>query len=207
MDNDIYGIHEFGMKDHHVPDGYLAIGRNELSGRRIAVSKEDGLVYLLWDLGETPWDFKEEIMNLLDECEELIDEHDREVETKHAHGTQNLDRHTSSTKKIVDATMELFERIMDKSLLSRRITLAACNVIREDEVPESEDYVQLEFFSTPNEEQQEQEDKALEKERALQEAMLKIKHKYGKNAVLKGTNYTEGATAKDRNRQIGGHKA
>lgn len=126
---------------------------------------------------------------------------------KHAHGTQNLDRHTSSTKKIVDATMELFERIMDKSLLSRRITLAACNVIREDEVPESEDYVQLDFFSTPNEEQQEQEDKALEKERALQEAMLKIKHKYGKNAVLKGTNYTDGATAKDRNRQIGGHKA
>ena len=80
MDNDIYGIHEFGMSDHHIPDGYLAIGRNELSGRRIAISEEDGLVYLLWDTRETPWDFEKELMKLLDECEELIDEHDREVE-------------------------------------------------------------------------------------------------------------------------------
>ena len=80
MDNDIYGIHEFGMSDHHIPDGYLAIGRNELSGRRIAISEEDGLVYLLWDTRETPWDFEKELTNLLDKCEELIDEHDREVE-------------------------------------------------------------------------------------------------------------------------------
>ena len=80
MDNDIYGIHEFGMSDHHIPDGYLAIGRNELSGRRIAISEEDGLVYLLWDTRETPWGFEKELTNLLDKCEELIDEHDREVE-------------------------------------------------------------------------------------------------------------------------------
>lgn len=122
---------------------------------------------------------------------------------KHAHGTHNLDGHTSSTKKIVDAAMSLFDKIIDRSLLSRRITLAACNVIREDEIPEN--YVQLDLFSDPAEE--EQENKQTQKERALQEAMLKIKHKYGKNAVLKGTNYTEGATAKDRNKQIGGHKA
>lgn len=82
MDNDIYGIHEFGMSDHHIPDGYLAIGRNELSGRRIAISEEDGLVYLLWDTRETPWDFEKELMELLDECEELIDEHDREIEKR-----------------------------------------------------------------------------------------------------------------------------
>lgn len=82
MDNDIYGIHEFGMSDHHIPDGYLAIGRNELSGRRIAISEEDGLVYLLWDTRETPWDFEKELMKLLDECEELIDEHDREIEKR-----------------------------------------------------------------------------------------------------------------------------
>ena len=80
MDNDIYGIHEFGMSDHYIPDGYLAIGRNELSGRRIAISEEDGLVYLLWDTRETPWDFEKELMKLLDECEELIDEHDMDVE-------------------------------------------------------------------------------------------------------------------------------
>ena len=82
MDNDIYGIHEFGMSDHYIPDGYLAIGRNELSGRRIAISEEDGLVYLLWDTRETPWGFEKELTNLLDKCEELIDEHDREIEKR-----------------------------------------------------------------------------------------------------------------------------
>lgn len=82
MDNDIYGIHEFGMSDHYIPDGYLAIGRNELSGRRIAISEEDGLVYLLWDTKETLWDFEKELMKLLDECEELIAEHDREIEKR-----------------------------------------------------------------------------------------------------------------------------
>lgn len=127
---------------------------------------------------------------------------------KHAHGTQNLDRHTSSTKKIVDATMMLFDRIIDKSLLSRRIALVACNVIKEEDIPESESCEQLSLFDTEKTIQNREDDeKALEKERALQEAMLTIKHKFGKNAVLKGTNFTEGATAKDRNRQIGGHKA
>lgn len=123
---------------------------------------------------------------------------------KHAHGTQNLKRHTSSTCIIVDAAMELFDRIIDKSLFARRLTIAACNVIREEDIPENEYCEQLSLFDTEN---ISDDDKTLERERALQEAMLKIKHKYGKNAVLKGTNYTEGATAKDRNRQIGGHKA
>lgn len=127
---------------------------------------------------------------------------------KHAHGTQNLDKHTSSTLKIIDATMALFDRIIDKSLLTRRINLVACNVIKEEDVPEIENYEQLSLFDTEETIQlRENKEKALEKERALQEAMLTIKHKFGKNAVLKGTNFTEGATAKDRNRQIGGHKA
>lgn len=127
---------------------------------------------------------------------------------KHAHGTQNLDKHTSSTRKMVDAVMKLFDRIIDKTLLARRITLVACNVIREEDVPESESYEQLSLFDTEETIQDRAEDeRALEKERALQEAMLTIKHKFGKNAVLKGTNFTEGATAKDRNRTIGGHKA
>ena len=127
---------------------------------------------------------------------------------KHSHGTINRDKHTSSTRKMVDATMELFDRIIDKSLLSRRLNLVACNVIRKEDVPESESYEQICLFDTEETIQDHEDDeKALEKERSLQEAMLKIKHKFGKNAVLKGTNYTEGATAKDRNRQIGGHKA
>ena len=122
---------------------------------------------------------------------------------KHAHGTQNLGRHTSSTRKITDMTMALFERIFDKSLLTRKITIAACNVIREDKIPESERYEQLSLFDTANT----IDEKELEKERAIQKAMVTIKHRFGKNAVLKGTNFTEGATAKERNAQIGGHKA
>ncbi len=108
----------------------------------------------------------------------------------------------------VEATMTLFDRIFDKTLLARRINLVACNVIKESDVPESESYEQLSLFDTEETIGERADDeKALEKERALQEAMLTIKHKFGKNAVLKGTNFTEGATAKERNRQIGGHKA
>ena len=75
-------------------------------------------------------------------------------------------------------------------------------------MPESKSYEQLSTFDTEETTQScEDDEKTLEKERALQEAMLTIKHKFGKNAVLKGTNFTEGATAKERNRTIGGHKA
>ena len=139
--------------------------------------------------------------------EVVSDRYGRQV-PKQAHGTQNLDKHTSSTRKMIEATMTLFDRIFDKTLLARRINLVACNVIKESDVPESESYEQLSLFDSEETIQDRAEDeKAIEKERALQEAMLTIKHKFGKNAVLKGTNFTEGATAKDRNRQIGGHKA
>ncbi|MBR1822766.1 MAG: DNA methylase [Ruminococcus sp.] len=139
--------------------------------------------------------------------EVVADHYGRKV-PKHAHGTINLDKHTSSTRKMIDAAMELFDRIIDKKLMARRLNLVACNVIREEDVPDHEINQQLSFFDTDETlKKREKEDKALEKERALQEAMLKIKHKYGKNSVLKGKNFTEGATAKDRNRQIGGHKA
>lgn len=126
---------------------------------------------------------------------------------KHAHGTQNLEKHTSSTRKMTDAAMTLFDRIIDKTLLARRINLVACNVIREEDIPESEHYEQLSLFDMQADDKPSDDEAALEKERALQEAMLKIKHQFGKNAVLKGKNFCEGATAKDRNRQIGGHKA
>ena len=104
--------------------------------------------------------------------------------------------------------MKLFDRIFDRTLFSRRISLVACSVIREEEIPDIEKYDQLTLFDNDETIKQRQEDeRSLEKERALQEAMLTIKHKFGKNAVLKGTNYTDGATGKERNRQIGGHKA
>ncbi len=109
---------------------------------------------------------------------------------------------------MVEATMTLFDRIFDKTLLARRINLVACNVIKESDVPESESYEQLSLFDTEETLQDHADDeKALEKERALQQAMLTIKHKFGKNAVLKGTNFTEGATARERNKTVGGHKA
>ncbi|SEK35561.1 DNA polymerase V [Ruminococcus sp. YRD2003] len=127
---------------------------------------------------------------------------------KHAHGTQNLDKHTSSTRKMTEAALELFDRIIDRQLYARRLSLVACNVIREEDIPESESYEQLSLFDTEETLKSRSDgERALEKERALQEAMLTIKHRFGKNAVLKGKNYTDGATAKERNRQIGGHKA
>lgn len=124
---------------------------------------------------------------------------------KHAHGTVNLDRHTSSTKLITDAAVGLFDRIIDKSLSTRRITIAACGVIREDDIPKSESYTQMSIFDL--ETASDKDEKALEKERALQAAMLELKHKFGKNAVVKAKNLKEGATGMDRNNQIGGHKA
>ncbi len=127
---------------------------------------------------------------------------------KHAHGTYNLDKHTSSTRQMIDAVMTLFERIVDKNLLSRRITLVACNVVREENIQENDGYEQLSLFGADENQDYDEVCKInIVKEKALQEAVLRIKHRYGKNSVLKGKNFTEGATAKERNRQIGGHKA
>lgn len=129
---------------------------------------------------------------------------------KHSHGTQNLDRHTSSTSVIVDATMELYERIMNKSLLVRRLNITATHVVKETEVEETEpQFEQMDMFTdyaAEQEAEQAEQDK-LDKERRMQTAMLAIKKRFGKNAILKGMNLQDGATAKDRNEQIGGHKA
>lgn len=139
---------------------------------------------------------------------ELTTDHYGRKIPKHAHGTYNLDKHTSSTRKMTEAVLELFDRIIDRQLYAKRLSLVACNVIREEDIPESESYEQLSLFDTEETLKSRNDgERALEKERAIQEAMLTIKHRFGKNAVLKGKNYTEGATAKDRNRQIGGHKA
>ena len=135
-----------------------------------------------------------------------VDYYGREV-PKHAHGTINLDRHTSSTKIITGAVMKLFDSIAEEGLFSRRIGIAACNVIREEDIPENEKYEQMSLFDLEDSEDQKAEDEQLAKERALQEAMLEIKHKYGKNAVVKAKNLNKGGTAIERNGQIGGHKA
>ena len=139
--------------------------------------------------------------------EVVMDYYGREV-PKHAHGTINLDRHTSSTKIITEAVMKLFDAIADPDLLSRRLGIAACNVISEEDVPKLEKHEQISIFDLGKEDEDTAEqDEKLAKERALQEAMLEIKHKYGKNAVVKAKNLNKGGTAIERNSQIGGHKA
>lgn len=137
------------------------------------------------------------------------DHYGREI-PKHSRGTQNLERYTSSTKLIVNAATELFERIADKKLLVRRLNIVACHVISEKDAPKREaGFEQLNLFTNyaAEQEKREREDAALVRERKRQEAVLAIKKKFGKNAILKGMNLEEGATAKDRNSQIGGHKA
>ena len=178
-----------------------------------------------------------------------VDGYGREV-PKHAHGTGNLPFSTASTKLTTDCVLEVFDRVVDESLLTRRISITANNLVleseykRESEVASAEPE-QLSMFDmlagggTPQEREpasskdnslysergeekprnsvvaesisgsaaSDKSEDALEKEKQVQEAMLKIKKRFGKNAILKGTNLQEGATAKERNAQIGGHKA
>jgi DNA polymerase V len=128
---------------------------------------------------------------------------------KHAHGTTNLGRQTSSTQLITEAVMELFDRIVDSNLLVRRLNVVANHVVAESSVEKKQSYEQLDLFTDYEtlQKQQKEEEAALEREKKMQQAMISIKKKFGKNAILKGMNLQEGATAKDRNRQIGGHKA
>ncbi len=128
---------------------------------------------------------------------------------KHAHGTANLNRQTSSTKLIMDAVMELYTRIVNENLLVRRINIAANNVMNENTVAKEESFEQLDLFTDyeAKHKEKEEEEAALQREKKMQLAMLDIKKKFGKNAILKGTNLEEGAMARERNKQIGGHKA
>lgn len=128
---------------------------------------------------------------------------------KHAHGTENLGCFTSSTRQILDAVLALYDRIIDEKLLIRRVYLTANHVMPETEVKREPVAEQLDLFTdyAALEQKRQKEQQELEREKRLQHAMLDIKKKFGKNAILKGMNLCEGATAKERNDQIGGHKA
>jgi DNA polymerase V len=128
---------------------------------------------------------------------------------KSAHGSENLGRQTSSTKLILDAVTELFERIVDKNLLIRRVNITANHVVDEATVQKTDNFEQLDLFTDYAAVQAKKEDEEAElaREKKMQQAMLEIKKKHGKNAILKGMNLEEGATTVDRNKQIGGHKA
>lgn len=139
--------------------------------------------------------------------EVTVDRYGRKV-PKHAHGTANLDRQTSSTQLILDAVLNLYERIVDPNLLVRRVTVTANHLVDETDTGQTEEFEQMELFTdyAALEKEREEEETKLAKERKMQEAMLTVKKKYGKNAMLKGMNLQEGATTIERNRQIGGHK-
>ena len=135
-----------------------------------------------------------------------IDSYGREV-PKHSHGTINLDYNTSSTKVLSKKCIELFDRIVNKNLLIRKINITACNVKNENKAKNEVVFEQLNLFcSTNDSEQNIEEKKKQEEENKLQHTLINIKNKYGKNSILKGMNLEEGATTIDRNNQVGGHK-
>ena len=128
---------------------------------------------------------------------------------KPAHGSINLKRQTASSRLIIEAALTLYDRIVNPELLVRRMSVTTNHVVSEEEIREEESYEQLDLFTNYQEkdQQREQEKEELQKERKVQEALLSIKKKYGKNAVLKGMSFLDGATARERNGQIGGHRA
>ena len=137
-----------------------------------------------------------------------VDRYGRKV-PKHAHGTAILKSQTSSTHLITDAVMQLYDKIVHPKLLIKRITVTANHLVEESRAEQTPKYEQLDLFTdySVQQEQQAAENADLEREKRMQKAMIDIKKKFGKNAILKGMNLEEGATAKDRNEQIGGHKA
>ena len=149
-----------------------------------------------------------DVENITDDYkgEVTIDHYGRCI-PKHAHGTINLDYKTSSSKIISQAMIKLYERIINPNLLVRRVNMAATKLAREDDEKGKIRYRQLDLFSSLDDENNnlDYSRETLKRENGLQNTMLKIKEKYGKNAILKGMNLEEGATTRDRNRQIGGH--
>ena len=125
----------------------------------------------------------------------------------HAHGTINIEDPTSSGSVISEKVAELYDRIVNPVLLVRRLNLSVNHLIHEEQYKKQPKIVQLDLFTDPeeSERQRKADEEKAEKERRRQEAILSIKKKFGKNAILKGINYADGATQKERNQQIGGH--
>lgn len=128
---------------------------------------------------------------------------------KHAHGTINLKSKTSSTKEIMKATMKLYDRIVDKNLLTRRINIVANHIVPEEKLNDNtQEYEQLDLFTDYEAARKEREKKRIkeQKEKSLQNTVLQLKNRYGKNIILRGMNFEEGGTTIDRNQQNGGHR-
>ena len=161
---------------------------------------------LVLDIGYDIENLTNPTIRRLYDGEITIDSYGREV-PKHSHGTINLDYNTSSTKVLSKKCIELYDRIVNKNLLIRKINITACNVINENKAKNEVVFEQLNLFcSTNDSEQNIEEKKKQEEDNKLQHTLINIKNKYGKNSILKGMNLEEGATTIDRNNQVGGHK-
>ena len=140
---------------------------------------------------------------------EIVTDHYGRPIPKHTHGTVTLGEHTSSSKEIINAVMSLYDGRANKDLLIRRLNICANHIIREETaIRQVSDAIQLDLFEDYESAIRKKEAKQTErrKERRLQEAILSIRETFGKNAILKGTSYSDGATARERNNQIGGHR-
>ena len=138
--------------------------------------------------------------------EVVRDFYGREV-PKAAHGSIDLPLATASTQIITDNTVKLFNRIINKKLLTRRITIAAMNAVAEEQTVKKISYDQLDLFSETPEETPVADEKALEKEKRIQDAIMKIRNRYGKNSLIHTSDLQDQATTIERNSSIGGHKA
>ena len=141
---------------------------------------------------------------------EVTKDHYGRLVPKHAHGTVNFKKMTSSTEEITNGVLDLFDRIINPLLLVRRINISANHLEFESNIKDEETFVQLDIFNVNKQLTKEEEIKRnekLKKEKELQKTVVGLKKRFGKNAVLKGMNLEEGATSIDRNKQIGGHKA
>ena len=182
--------------------------------RMIVREMTDGLVMDLVDKGLAT---DQIVLTLGYDIEGLTQEYQGEVQTdwygrkmpKMAHGSENIGQMTSSTKRIMEAVLRLYDRIVDRKLPVRRMYVAANHITDAAAAKAEPSFEQLDLFADldAEKEKREKEAAALAKEERLQQAMLSIKKRYGKNAILHGTSYEEGATGRERNRQIGGHKA
>ena len=127
---------------------------------------------------------------------------------KHAHGSRNLHGHTSSAMTIMEAVAALYDEIIDKTLLVRRLNVTANHIVTEEyQRRKGREPRQLDLFEGIDTDADKEREASLEKERRVQETVLEIKKRFGKNSILRGLNFADGATMKERNRQIGGHRA
>lgn len=165
---------------------------------------EKGLVtnQIVLEVGYDVDNLKNQTISSLYNGEITTDKYGRKV-PKHAHGTINIDHQTASSKVLTEHIMELYKQIVNKQLLVRRINITVNNVVNENMIKTS-DYEQINLFVDYAEVNEKRKKEEAEKE--IQKAMIGIKSKYGKNAILKGMNLQKEGTTIERNRQIGGHK-